>query len=106
MRRIIIETHSDLSDEEGAETLRFGLEGKQYEIDLTETEAQSLKEALKPYVEAGRRPSKAARGVKTAVQNPETARARAWAQSEGYGLGARGRINQHIWDAWAAAGKP
>ena len=37
------------------ETLTFSLDGVAYEIDLTETNASALRDALAPYVAAGRR---------------------------------------------------
>lgn len=37
------------------ETVRFGIDGRNYEVDLTDDNAQALREALQPYTEAGRR---------------------------------------------------
>lgn len=37
------------------ETIRFGVDGRTYEIDLSDDNAQALREALQPYTEAGRR---------------------------------------------------
>lgn len=36
-------------------TLRFGVDGHTYEIDLSEDNAAALREVLRPYTEAGRR---------------------------------------------------
>jgi hypothetical protein len=36
------------------ETVRFGLDGTSYEIDLTTKNASALRKALQPYVNAGR----------------------------------------------------
>jgi Lsr2 len=36
------------------ETVAFSLDGKSYEIDLTAKNANLLRKALRPYVEAGR----------------------------------------------------
>jgi hypothetical protein len=43
------------------ETVTFSLDGTSYEIDLTAKNANMLRKALRPYVEAGR-PIKAPRG--------------------------------------------
>lgn len=37
------------------ETILFGVDGRDYEIDLSDDNAQALRETLRPYVEAGRR---------------------------------------------------
>lgn len=37
------------------ETMRFGVDGRAYENDLSEHNAQALREALRPYTDAGRR---------------------------------------------------
>lgn len=37
------------------ETIRFGVDGRAYEIDLSDDNAAALREALQPYTEAGRR---------------------------------------------------
>src|SRR6516164_4814697 len=42
-------------------TVRFGLDGTDYEIDLNANNAQALRDALAPYVTAGRRAGGAAR---------------------------------------------
>ena len=44
-------------------TVRFGLDGTDYEIDLNPKNAQALRDALAPYVTAGRRASAAAGGL-------------------------------------------
>src|SRR5689334_23260862 len=45
----------DIDGGEAAETVAFDLEGKNYEIDLSETHAAKLREVLAPYVAAARR---------------------------------------------------
>lgn len=55
MQRVVTFLVSDISGEDAAETVTFGLDGAQYEVDLTETEAAALRDALEPYVASGRR---------------------------------------------------
>ena len=43
-------------------TVRSGLDGAEYEIDLNEKHAEALRDALVRYVNAGRRVSGSARG--------------------------------------------
>lgn len=37
------------------DTIRFGLDGRNYEIDLRDENAAALRETLRPYATAGRR---------------------------------------------------
>ena len=45
----------DLDGGPATETIGFALEGANYEIDLSKRNAASLRRALKPYLEAGRK---------------------------------------------------
>jgi hypothetical protein len=50
----------DLDGGEAEVTVRFGLDGAEYEIDLSAGHADALRRALAPYVRAARRPPGAA----------------------------------------------
>jgi hypothetical protein len=50
------------------ETVTFSLDGRTYEIDLTAKNARMLRNALRPYIDAGRRiKAPRARAVRTKV---------------------------------------
>lgn len=51
----VVELVDDLDGSEADETVEFALDGAAYEIDLSATNAEELREALGPYVEAARR---------------------------------------------------
>ncbi len=90
------------------ETVHFSLDGTAYEIDVTDANAQALRDALKPYISAGRRaPRAAARAAsapaKRAPRNNEIAAIRAWALDNGYKVSERGRMPAVITAAYAAA---
>ena len=51
--KIILE--DDIEGGPADETVQFGLDGRQYEIDLSTANAEKLREALRPYAAAGRR---------------------------------------------------
>src|SRR5690606_3562999 len=91
----------DLDGEElpaGSRSTRFSLDGVQYEIDLSAANARVLADALAPYIAAARRvgggrvasASRSRRG--TGADAERLAAIRAWAQSNGYTVGDRGRI--------------
>ncbi|MEV3860701.1 Lsr2 family protein [Streptomyces sp. NPDC050095] len=100
----------DLDGGEADETVTFALDGKTYEIDLKEANADKLREALEDFVKAGRRVRGAGtatrtRGVARAAtgSNQDTAEIRAWAKENGYEVNDRGRVPQTIREAYEKA---
>jgi hypothetical protein len=86
----------DLDGSPAEGTVRFGLDGTDFEIDLSEGHAQALRGALAPYVSAARRgpgsrrPSR--RGRTASTGGPESAEVRDWAKNQGIDVKDRGRI--------------
>jgi hypothetical protein len=72
--------------------VKFGLDGRDYEIDLSDGNAQRLRDALAPYVGAARKLGKAAKAAKAPPRNPETAAIRDWCREQGLQIKDRGRI--------------
>lgn len=105
--KIILE--DDIDGGSADETIRFGLDGGQYEIDLNSANATKLREALRPYMSKARRASaKTNRGATTRPNrsgNPETPKIRAWAKEQGFQVSDRGRIHQDIQDKYYDAHK-
>lgn len=83
-------------------TVHFSLDGVDYEIDLNNKNQEKMRKALKPYVDAAHRVGKKTgkRGTKTSSLN--ASEVRAWAQQQGLEVPDRGRLPQHIMDAWNA----
>lgn len=86
-------------------TVGFSLEGKNYEIDLAPSNLERLREALAPYVKAGRVVSVGRTRRNGSSRNPSSdLRAiRAWANANGHPVGDRGRIPESIRAAYDAA---
>ncbi|MEU9113327.1 Lsr2 family protein [Streptomyces sp. NPDC048483] len=98
----------DLDGGEADETVTFALDGKSYEIDLTDANAQKLRESLADFVKAGRRAGRSAgaRGkARTAAAggSGDTAKIRAWAKENGYNVNDRGRVPADIREAFEKA---
>ncbi|WP_434995574.1 histone-like nucleoid-structuring protein Lsr2 [Arthrobacter sp. Ld5] len=97
----------DIDGGEADETVRFGLDGVQYEIDLSEAHASELRSALSGYVDKARRggQSKQRPGTSggSSSRNQDAARIREWAKENGYNVSARGRVNSEIVEAYRAA---
>jgi Lsr2 len=82
----------DGSDAEG--TVRFGLDGAHYEIDLNAAHAAELRGALAPYIEAGRKVRRRAgrNRRKTTAKRVNSNEIRDWARTNGVEIKNRGRV--------------
>ncbi|MET9253842.1 Lsr2 family protein [Streptomyces sp. NPDC048182] len=102
-QRVVVTVFDDIDGSEAAETVAFGVDGRMYEIDLNEANAQKLREALEPYVSAGRKRSRSGRAYRETEVAPDPAAVRAWAQSNKLEVPARGRIPKKVYEAFAEA---
>jgi hypothetical protein len=107
----------DLDGSDAAGTVSFGLDGRAYEIDLSEDNAARLRDSLEAFVAAARKSGGATgaggrRAQKmTATSGPrsqpldreQTAAIRAWARQNGHQISDRGRIPKTVVDAFQAA---
>ena len=78
-------------------TVRFGLDGTEYEIDLNAGHVEQLREALAAYVRAGWRVGggsrRSARGGRRGPGSGlNTTEVREWAKSQAIGVKDRGRV--------------
>ena len=78
-------------------TVRFGLDGTDYEIDLNSEHAQALRDALARYINAGRRVGGGVRrqarsGRKAPANGVNTTEIREWAKAQGIEVKDRGRV--------------
>ena len=83
----------DIDGSEAEGTVRFGLDGADYEIDLNKKHADQFAKAIRPYIDAARKVSssrRAGRGPRPARHNQSAVRA--WARSQGLKISDRGRI--------------
>jgi nucleoid-associated protein Lsr2 len=92
-RRTIVALEDDLDGGPADETVRFGVGGSEYEIDLSEKNAAKLRKQLAPFVEHARRAgSQPRRPVRTAASRRRSRDIRDWARDQGIQLSERGRI--------------
>ncbi len=87
----------DLDGSEAEGTVRFGLDGAEYEIDLNAGHAQDLRDALARYITAARRAGgvarRPARGARRgSVNGLNTTEVREWAKAQGIEVKDRGRV--------------
>ena len=103
----------DFDGTEAAETVKFALDGKNFEIDLSKSNANEFRRALKPYVERARGarrttstrngkrgPSGASRRRTEGYDRTEV---RVWAKANRLKVAPRGRISIDIVEKWRKA---
>jgi hypothetical protein len=97
----------DLTGEEGAETVAYSLDGVSYEVDLSQDNADAFRSLFTKYLEVSRVVAGRASTTRTAssssTADPEIQKIRAWANSNGYEVGDRGRIPAQVKEAYEAA---
>ena len=103
VQRVLVVLDDDLDGTPADETVRFGLDGVHYEIDLSDANAKELRQALTPFTTRGRRPTRpAAVSGPWSLPRPEpatltqTQRIRIWARENGYQVRRQGSIPSWI----------
>lgn len=115
-QKVFVELVDDLDGTvaEDISTVSFGLDGVSYEIDLTEDNAEGLRNAFEDFINAGRRTggranrraataTTAKRPAPTATDREQTKAIRDWARQNGFDLADRGRIPANVITAFDEA---
>jgi hypothetical protein len=89
----------DLDGTPAQETVQFGLDGRDYEIDLSGKHARELRTELDPYLQVAQRVSHNGRSRPASAGSmsaDENAAIRQWAEDNGIAVAPRGRIAASI----------
>jgi hypothetical protein len=106
-QRTVVQLTDDLDgkaiSEGKGETVRFGLDSQDYEIDLGEKNAQALRDVVAKYVAAGRRVGGGSRGGRPRAASSsargrdyDPKAVRAWAEAQGLEVSQRGRVPSEL----------
>lgn len=95
----------DIDGGEAEGTVRFGLDGTDYEIDLSTAHSDQLHVILRTYIEHARKVGAASRraprgGRRNAI---DTAAVRAWARAQGIEIKDRGRVPGNVVEQYKQA---
>jgi Lsr2 len=103
--KITVVLEDDLEGGPADETVRFGIDGTGYEIDLNANNAAAFRQQLAPYLDHARRagPRVRRRPGRTAASRERSADIRAWAKDQGIVLSSRGRIPADVAEQYQAA---
>ncbi len=84
-KRVVVELVDDLTGKPGATTVSFGIDGVDYEIDLTDE--RQLRDMMGPWIAAAR-----VVGSPRRTHRHDLHMIRRWARDNGYPVPARGRM--------------
>ena len=104
-QKITVTLEDDLDGGPADQTVRFGLDGAEYEIDLSASNATAFRARLAPYTARAR---KAGRGLgsrpgRSASSCERSGEIRAWAKDQGIAVSDRGRIPASVIEQYQAA---
>jgi hypothetical protein len=112
-KTVIVKLTDDIDGGDADETVRFTLDGRSYEVDLSTSNASKLRAYLRPFMENGRSSSEGrARSSRASgppanetlysnLSSEEKSRFRSWAN-----MPTARRISDARINSWIAAGKP
>ncbi len=98
VRTTTVQFIDDIDGSGAAETVRFAVDGRSYEIDLSTENAEGLRSSLARFIAAARRSdggnsgTKRGRGRSRQPEGPGASAVRAWASENGVAVSGRGRI--------------
>src|SRR5215475_14050986 len=93
----------DIDGTEAEGTVRFGLGGTDYEIDLNKKHADEFAQALSPFIAAARKVPSARRARGARPVRHDQSDVRAWARAQGIKVSDRGRIPADVLNKYQAA---
>jgi hypothetical protein len=106
-QRVNVVLVDDIDGSEAEETVTFGIDGTDYEIDLSSGNAAKLRDALAVYVGHGRRTGgrrrRAAAGRNGSRGAATAAEIREWARNNGWDVPDRGRVATEVREAYESA---
>jgi hypothetical protein len=114
IEEVTVSLIDDFDGTEAAETVKFSLDGKSYEIDLSKPNANELRRTLRPYIDrsraarrspAARRTTSGRRGPARRSEGYDRTEVRAWAKANRIKVAPRGRISNDVVEKWRNATK-
>jgi hypothetical protein len=104
-QKITVTLEDDLDGSPADRTMRFGLDGAEYEIDLSQKNADTLRAALAPFIDHARRVTSGGPARRAVPARQRSASIRAWAKEHGIAVNERGRIPANVAEQYEAAGR-
>jgi hypothetical protein len=105
MQKVDVQLEDDLTGGPADETVHFGVDGRDYEIDLNAKHAERLRRQLAPFLERAR--IARSRGLRTTARTSasreRSRQIRTWAEHQGLSVTARGRLPRGVIEQYQKA---
>ena len=102
-QKITIELQDDLDGGPAYETVRFGVDSAEYEIDLSKKNAAAFRKKLAPFIDHARKAGRGQRRRPGRTGSRErSGDIRAWAKDHGITVSDRGRIPASVVEQYEA----
>jgi hypothetical protein len=104
-QKVTVILEDDLTGGPAKQTVRFGFDGSDYEIDLNAKNAAAFGKQLAPYLEHARKAGRAQtrRAGRATAGRQRSGDIRAWAREQGLAVSERGRIPASVAEQYHAA---
>lgn len=96
MQQVIIKRVDDFQGEGEATNYQFSLQGRAYEVDLNEENAERFQSALAEFITVARPVNQRSRRT----PSQDLTEVRAWAKSQGIEVSKRGRVSKAVLDGF------
>ncbi|HUB38294.1 MAG TPA: Lsr2 family protein [Streptosporangiaceae bacterium] len=98
MQRVEVRLEDDLTGGPADETVKFGLDGMDYEVDLSTRHAAEFRRQLAPFVEHARRvrAQRSRARARTTASRERSRQIRAWAERQGFSVAEHGRLPGNV----------
>ena len=102
--KVLTTLQDDIDGSDATQTVRFALDGVEYEIDVSDRNANRLRNSLSEFIAHGRRVGGRRGQMPASSSDVDTKAVRKWAEANGIEINARGRIPTDVVERFKAAG--
>ena len=102
--KVLTTLQDDIDGSAAVETIRFALNGVEWEIDLSERNANRLRNSLNDFITHGRKLGAKRERNADSSRDFEPKDVREWAEANGIEVNSRGRIPAEIVERYRSAG--
>jgi hypothetical protein len=101
---VLTSLQDDIDGSDATQTIRFALDGIEYEIDVSDRNANRLRNSLGDFIAHGRKVGSRRARKSASSGKVDTKAIRKWAKTNGIDVNSRGRISTEAVERYKAAG--
>jgi hypothetical protein len=102
--KVLTTLQDDIDGSDATQTIRFALDGIEYEIDVSDRNANRLRNSLSDFIAHGRKVGGRQGRKPVSAGHVDTKAVRKWAEANSIEVNSRGRIPADVVERYKAAG--